>query len=142
MTQPSSIVLSRKLVNQILHHAQQFPDQEVCGLIGGRNGSPEHCYPVRNVADQPECRFLLDPSEQIQAMREMRERGEDLFAIFHSHPATGAEPSAADLLQVEYPDALYLIISLGTKGVLEMRGFRFQGNRSYTEIPLHLQAPE
>jgi len=140
MTQNDTIEIPRLLVNQILHHAQEFPEREVCGLIGGRNGIPTQCYPVRNVAEHPECRFLLDPREQIDAMRNMRERGEELFAIFHSHPAGTAEPSAADLQQAEYPEALYLIISLGTKGVLELRGFRFEGPEAFSEVPLRLQA--
>lgn len=142
MNQDPSIDIPRTLVNQILHHAQESPEREVCGLIGGTNGLPTHCYPVRNVAEHPECRFLLDGREQIEAMRRMRERGEELFAIFHSHPTSTAEPSTVDLQQVEYPDALYLIISLGTKGVLELRGFRLAASGDFVEVPLRLQPPD
>jgi proteasome lid subunit RPN8/RPN11 len=67
----------------------------------------------------------------------MRERGEELFGIYHSHPKTPPLPSKSDLAQAAYPEALYLIISLNTKGVLEMRGFRLQGNR-YEEVELQL----
>jgi hypothetical protein len=42
-----------------------------------------------------------------------------------------------DLEQAAYPDALYLIISLNTKGILEMRGFKIT-NASAVEIPLTL----
>ena len=136
------IDIPRTLVNQILHHAQEFPEREVCGLIGARNGIPTQCYPVTNVAEHPECRFLLDAREQINAMRLMRERREDLFAIFHSHPADTAEPSSVDLQQADYPDTVYLIISLGTKGVLELRGFRLQGPHQFEEVPLRLQPAE
>lgn len=136
-----SIEIPRTLVNQILHLAQESPEREVCGLVGVKNGNPTHCYPVRNVASNPEDHFLLDAGEQIDAMRRMRESGEELFAIFHSHPATIAEPSVADLEQAEYPDALYLIIALGTKGVLELRGFRLDAARRFLEVPLSLQSP-
>ena len=136
---PSCIDLPRPLVNQLLHCAQNSPEAEVCGLIGARNGSPSTCYPVRNTALQPGVRFQLDPVEQIEAMRRMRERGEDLFAIFHSHPTTPAEPSPVDLSEAAYPDALYLIISLNTKGVLEMRGFKMAENKTFLEIKLGLQ---
>jgi len=67
--------------------------------------------------------FAMDPTQQITAMRTMRERGETLFAIYHSHPNSPPLPSATDLAQANYPDTLYLIISLQTRGVLEMRGF-------------------
>ncbi len=136
------IDIPRHIVNQILHYAQEIPDREVCGLIGGRNGLPTQCYPVTNVAEHPECRFLLDAREQINAMRLMRERGEDLFAIFHSHPTDTAEPSVTDHQQADYPEALYLIVSLGTKGVLELRGFRLNAARQFVEIPLRLQPAE
>jgi proteasome lid subunit RPN8/RPN11 len=133
-----AIALPRSLVNQLLHYAQSSPDLEICGLIGARNGLPGTCYPVRNIAEQPDCRFALDPEEQINAMRRMRERGEELFALFHSHPAAPAEPSATDLEQAAYPDALYLIVSLNTQGVLELRGFRIGADRRVNEVELLL----
>lgn len=133
------IVLPRPLVNQLLHYAQSSPDLEVCGLIGAKNGLPGTCYPVRNIAEKPDCRFALDPKEQIAAMRRMQEQGEELFALFHSHPAAPAEPSATDLEQATYPDTLYLIVSLNTKGVLELRGFRIGGaDRRVNEVELLL----
>jgi len=45
------------------------------------------------------------------------------FAIYHSHPHAPATPSTTDIELANYPDALHLIISLNTKGVLEIRGF-------------------
>ncbi|MDD2767332.1 MAG: M67 family metallopeptidase [Methylococcus sp.] len=130
--------IPRHLVNQILHLAQTAPGAEVCGLIGAVSGQPLRCYPVRNAADRPECRFLLDPKEQIDAMRAMRERGEELFAIFHSHPTAAAIPSPVDLEFAAYPEALHLIVSLNTKGVLEMRGFRIGAERAVAEVQLLL----
>jgi proteasome lid subunit RPN8/RPN11 len=118
------ITLPRTLINSLLHHAQSSPEQEICGLIGATTDRASSVYPVTNIAEQPAQRFLLDPQGQIDAMREMRERGEEMFAIYHSHPTTPAAPSEIDLDLASYPDLLYLIISLNTKGVLEMRGFR------------------
>lgn len=132
------IALPRALVNQLLHYAQSSPDLEICGLVGGKDGAPATCYPVRNAAEQPERRYLLDPEEHINTLRAMRERGEDLFAIFHSHPQAPAEPSATDLELAAYPEALYLIVSLNTKGVLELRGFRIDTGRKVEEVELLL----
>jgi [CysO sulfur-carrier protein]-S-L-cysteine hydrolase len=132
------VQIPRKLTNQMLHLAQLSPDSEICGLVGGKNGQPLSCYPVANHADEPARRFLLDSRGQLAAMRAMRDRGEELFAIYHSHPAAPAEPSVHDLQQAAYPDALYLIISLNTKGVLEMRGFRISQQRAL-ELVLTLE---
>lgn len=120
----TDIQLSRKLTNELLHLAQISPDQEICGLIGGINKQAVRCYPIKNAASQPQQQFLLDTEQQIAAIKTMRENGEELFAIYHSHPTSPAQPSSADLALAAYQEALYLIISLNTKGVLEMRGFK------------------
>jgi [CysO sulfur-carrier protein]-S-L-cysteine hydrolase len=135
---PKAIAFPRTLVNRLLHHAQGSPHAEICGLIGSRRGTPTSCYPVSNIAGQPSTRFRMDPEEQIRALRTMREHHEELFAIYHSHPSAPAAPSAADLEQAGYPDALQIIISLNTKGVLEMRGFFFDGNARPEEISLQI----
>lgn len=131
------IQIPRKITNQLLHLAQVSPDLEVCGLIGSKNGLPTSCYPVKNTAEHPQQRFLLDPGQQISVMAKMRDQGEELFAIYHSHPSAPATPSVTDLEQASYPEALYLIISLNTKGILEMRGFKIE-HKSAQEISLSL----
>jgi len=131
------IQIPRKITNQLLHLAQISPDLEVCGLIGSKNGLPSGCYPIKNTAEHPQQRFQLDPTQQISAMAKMRDQGEELFAIYHSHPTAPATPSLTDLEQASYPEALYLIISLNTKGVLEMRGFKID-HKSAQELTLSL----
>ena len=124
------IILPRHLVNQILHQAQISPDAEVCGLITARQGRPQRCIPVANVSEQPQRLFAMDPKQQIDALRSMREQNEELFGIYHSHPHSPADPSDTDLDQAGYPEALYVIVSLNTKGVLEMRGFRLKHGKA------------
>lgn len=122
----SQVSLPIALVNKILTHAQHSPETEVCGLISARGGVPACAYPIANVAEMPESLFAMEPAAQIAAMRKIRETGEELFAIYHSHPHAPAKPSTRDLAEAAYPDALYLIVSLDIEGVLEMRGFRLR----------------
>lgn len=133
----SEIQLSRKLTTELLHLAQISPDQEICGLVSSINQQPVRCYPIKNVAPQPQQQFLLDVEQQIAAMKTMRTQGEELFAIYHSHPTSPAIPSTTDLELAAYEDALYLIMSLNTKGVLEMRGFHIQ-EKTAQEVVLTL----
>ncbi|MDH5302039.1 MAG: M67 family metallopeptidase [Gammaproteobacteria bacterium] len=133
-----NITLPRQLVNQILAHAQSQPNDEVCGLIGSLDRIPYSTYPIKNVASDTQNLYRMDPREQIDAMRHMRDSGEELFAIYHSHPHSEACPSATDLREATYPDAIYLIISLNTLGVLEIRAFRLRENHT-TEVHLEIE---
>lgn len=125
----SEVILPRTLINGMLSHAQHSPETEVCGLIAAAPDGGFRVYPVANVAGDAQHLFQMDPVAQIDAMRRMREAGEELFAIYHSHPHAPAEPSARDIAEAAYPQALYLIISLNTTGVLELRGFRLAQER-------------
>jgi len=138
MAAPSTLHLPRAIVNQLLDHARHSPEAEICGLISARDGKPVRCIRIANVAATPACRYAMDPEQQIDALREMRERGESLYAIYHSHPSSPAAPSAIDIREAGYPDAHYLIISLNTTGVLEMRGFRIDTD-TVVELPLELE---
>ena len=130
------IVLPRQLVNQILHQAQGSPGEEVCGLIAAKNGKPRYCIAIPNVASDPQRLFAMEPAGQIDAMRRIREQGDELFGIYHSHPHSPATPSDTDLKEAGYPDALYIIVSLNTKGVLEMRGYRLRSGKA---VSVHLE---
>lgn len=129
--------LTREIVNRLLAQAQQASETEVCGLIGRSEAGTYSLYPVANVAADQAHLFAMDPKGQIDAMRQMRECGESLFAIYHSHPHASAEPSFRDRQEAAYPDALYLIISLNTRGVLELRGFHLNDG-DFASVELHL----
>lgn len=121
---PTEITIKRPLATHLLGLAQQSPEREICGLVGAVEGKPTTVYPVENVTDTPATAFEMDPQGQISALKAMRARRETLFAIYHSHPGSPAVPSERDLENIGYPDVYQLIISLNTKGVLEMRAYR------------------
>jgi proteasome lid subunit RPN8/RPN11 len=122
----STLYLPRTLVNKLLAHAQKNPDIEVCGLIANDTSNHKDYYPVENISEHPDSRFLMDASQQIKAMKQMREQQQELFAIVHSHPTTNATPSPPDIQENDYKNVFYIIISLNTKGVLEMRAYTQQ----------------
>jgi proteasome lid subunit RPN8/RPN11 len=105
-------------------------------LISARDGEPVRLYPVPNISPTPERLFEMDPKAQIDAMRRMRDAGEALFAIYHSHPRGPATPSAEDLAQAAYPEALYLIVSLQAPESAQLRAFWLRGGQAE---PVELQ---
>jgi len=137
-TMPQTLELPRPLVNKILAHAQQNDSMEVCGLIGNSSNGEKSYYAIDNVSQNPGCRFLMDAPQQINTMKKMRDKQQLLFAIVHSHPNANAEPSQLDIQENDYKDVFYLIVSLNTKGVLEMRAYTQTGD-AMQEVELILQ---
>lgn len=134
----NSVPIPRSIINRLLRLAKNSPDEEICGLISRDHHGFKKCYPVTNTAGDKKRFFILDPQGQIAAMRLMRENDEELAAIYHSHPATPPLPSPADVEQHEYPNALYLIISLKTKDDPEIRGFYIRGH-DINEVSIGLE---
>ena len=99
----------------IVKHAQETVPEECCGLIGGSDeGLAQNIYRLRNVTANPTLGYEAAPEELFAAQRQMRERRENLLAIYHSHPrADDPSPSESDVKLAYYPSAVYLIIGLG-----------------------------
>jgi [CysO sulfur-carrier protein]-S-L-cysteine hydrolase len=130
--------IPRRIATKLLDHARAETGREICGVIAARDGVPVDCVPIANVAGDPAHRYRMDPEALIRTLFGMEQAGEELYAIYHSHPASPAAPSAIDLAEAGWPDALYLIVSLNTRGVLEMRGYRIRGGAS-VEVPLEIE---
>jgi proteasome lid subunit RPN8/RPN11 len=123
------VSLPETIAERLRNHARRNRNVEVCGLISEQAGSPRHVYAIRNIATDPRCFYEMDPTEQIHAMKTMRENGESLFAIYHSHPNGLPHPSATDIEQVAYRDAVHIIITIDANNRLEINGYYLKKNR-------------
>jgi proteasome lid subunit RPN8/RPN11 len=101
-------------VKAIIAQAREAAPHECCGLIGGSSeGRAQTIYPTQNVAADPLVSYEAAPEDLFAAQRAMRERGEQLIAIYHSHPRSkNPEPSPTDVRLAYYPSAVYLIVGL------------------------------
>jgi [CysO sulfur-carrier protein]-S-L-cysteine hydrolase len=111
----------------IREHAFQARPSECCGLLSGANGVITNIHPLRNDADKPETRYFATPEELFAAMRRIRDAGQKLLGVYHSHPKTPAYPSASDVEMAFYPEAFYFIISLEPE--VELRAFKIEDSR-------------
>lgn len=116
------LILPRALLEEMLAHVAGLWPEEACGLIGGREGRAARVYAVENVHHSP-VTFEMDPLQQIKAMLAMEAEGLELIAIYHSHPDGPARPSATDVANAYYPDAVQLIISLANRARPSVRAF-------------------
>jgi proteasome lid subunit RPN8/RPN11 len=116
------IQFRREHLEAMIAHAREAAPAECCGLVGGTSGTQaSSLYRLRNVTSEPELRYEAAPEDLFTAQRQMRERGEELLAIYHSHPRSDEpSPSETDVRQAFYPSATYLIIGLaGTAPVVK-----------------------
>jgi proteasome lid subunit RPN8/RPN11 len=144
--------------------AQAELPNECCGLLAGRImredtslletqdvqaqsrliGQVMKRYPFVNAAASP-VEYYSDARSLLEATRDMRQRGLEILAIYHSHPTTHPVPSRRDLERNCYgADVVHLIISLVTEEP-EIRGWRltenafFEAEWDYGAMPVNIQ---
>lgn len=119
---------TQQVLDEIVAHALEDRPNECCGLIGGREGRAVTAYRTRNAFESP-MRFEIHPSDQFRIQeREMPAAGEELIAMYHSHPVSEARPSQTDINLAELlPGLIWLICSLaGPEPVV--RAWRIEGD--------------
>ena len=121
----SKLELRRVLLECLLAHAQAEAPNEACGLLVGRGSTVERVYPMEN-AEHSRIAYRLNPEEQYRVFMEMEEAGQEMVAIYHSHPRSPAYPSARDVQLAFYPEVVYVIVSLTEPGRPVWRAFRIQ----------------
>src|SRR3982751_6570750 len=120
----NTITLLRAHLEEMYAHAREMSPAECCGLVGGAlEGRARSVYRLRNVAHDPTVAYEAAPEELFAAQRLMRERGEQILGIYHSHPrSSDPAPSETDVRLAYYPSATYFII--GLEGEAVVRAFR------------------
>ena len=125
--------LARHHLDVIISHARSTSPEECCGLLGGAENNVQSIYKLNNGAKDPLVTYEATPEELFAAQRLMRARGEQLLAIYHSHPrAADPLPSETDVRLAFYPAAVYLIVGLAGEQPL-MRAFRISEKEHFWE---------
>ncbi len=126
----------------IIDHCMKGLPNESCGTLGGKDGRVEKVYLMTNAKPGPDY-YEMDPEEQFRVMKDIRDGGLELIGLFHSHPTGQAYPSSVDVAQAywpgtelpNYPDAVYVIVSLMDRSHPAARGFTIEEGK-VTEVRL------
>ena len=121
----------------MLAHCQAEYPHEGCGLVSGKGKTAKHIYEIDNILNSRTA-YEMDPLQQVQTMLAIEASAEDLIAIYHSHPEGPAHPSATDVAQAYYPEAIYLIVSLLNRAEPGISGF-WLDEASIDEVPLIIE---
>ncbi|ABB31801.1 Mov34/MPN/PAD-1 family protein [Geobacter metallireducens RCH3] len=105
------LTIPRAIHAELIAHAQADAPIEACGILGGIDGAVSAIFRMANT-DQSDEHFMMDPKEQFAVVKELRNRGLAMLAIYHSHPETPARPSEEDIRLALTPGVSYVIASL------------------------------
>jgi proteasome lid subunit RPN8/RPN11 len=124
------LTITKTHLARILDHCLAGYPDEACGILGGKDGRVEKVYPMTNSRPGP-AYYEMDPEEQFRVMTDIRQKGLEMVGMFHSHPTAQAYPSSVDVEKAywpgtmlpNYPDAVYVIISLMDRAEPVARGY-------------------
>jgi proteasome lid subunit RPN8/RPN11 len=116
--------ISKEQIEEMVAHAREDFPNECCGLIGGTDDKAQTVYLARNAFASP-FSYRVDPGDQYRIIeKEMRDRSEELVAIYHSHTKSPAYPSQTDLNEAaSWPEQVYLIVSLANPEAPDVKAF-------------------
>jgi proteasome lid subunit RPN8/RPN11 len=100
----------------LIEHAQAEYPNEMCGVVVGDDyaadgGLALRWEPARNAEASP-MRYAVHPEDLLRLTIETDDADEVFWAIAHSHVRSPAVPSLTDIGVAQYPDALYVLVSL------------------------------
>ncbi len=108
--------MSHELRRALIDHARREAPNEMCGVIAGTanpadGGTPTRWYPARNELESPVL-YSIHPKDKLRIFLEIDDADEAFWAIVHSHVQSPAVPSRTDIGLAQWPDSLYVLVSL------------------------------
>jgi proteasome lid subunit RPN8/RPN11 len=148
------IKIIQDVIDKMVTHAKRETPDECCGILAGvvpfagvaGSSCVTEMYEMSNLpSDDPRIadlkiptdravRYMMDPKDQFNVLRNMRKRNLTMLGIYHSHPHSPAFPSITDVRLAFYPDVFYLILSLMETNI-DVRAF-FIVNQKITEATI------
>lgn len=119
------LLIEKEFADEMIAHSLEEDPNECCGILAGKDEAVEKLYRITNTAKSPH-RYLMDPQEHFNAMRDSENEGWGLLAFYHSHTYSPAYPSATDVRMAQqsgYHNEYYVLVSLESKEDPEIRSF-------------------
>ena len=130
------VVFPESLLKEAITWCRRNLPAEACGLLGGwvqtqevRPGSGRNneadgiagiaevvvgkVYSIENIEREARgTRYFLDPRGQLAAIKDAERAGMEIVGAFHSHVTSPARPSHLDLELAQYPEWVWVIVSM------------------------------
>ena len=125
----------------LIEHARHEYPNEACGIVVGDRAAAEGGIALRFAATRNESasplRYRIHADDALRLTIETDDADEVFWAIFHSHVRSPAVPSPTDIQAAQYPEALYILVSLAESqadpvtGQPPVRGWRIVDGAAY-----------
>ena len=129
------IEISDEFVLEMIEHSRLENPNECCGILAGTGGKVTKLYRIQNSTPSP-YRYVMDPNEQLEAMKDADERSLDLMAFYHSHTHSPAYPSDTDVRMATesgWVDFCYVLVSLEDSSKPDVRFFDVSADGNVNE---------
>ena len=103
--------ISRCVIELIRQAADAAAPEEACGLLFGSDDAVTEAEVARNVAENRERHFEIDPAALFAALKAERAGARMLVGYWHSHPSGDPRPSATDAAMAAPDGRLWLIVA-------------------------------
>lgn len=131
------LTIPRAFTDEMIAHSLQEDPNECCGILAGRNDIVAKLYRITNATPSP-YRYVMEPQEMLNAMRDADANGWDVIAFYHSHTHSPARPSPTDVRMAQQSgwlgdDVYYILVSLEHKANPCIGAFRILENGEIVE---------
>jgi len=103
--------IRQDIIDKIVEQGLAEAPLEACGYLAEKDGLVCKHFELTNIDKSP-VHFSMDPAEQFGALKECKNQGLIIRAVYHSHPETPARPSDEDIRLAFDPSLSYVIVSL------------------------------
>jgi proteasome lid subunit RPN8/RPN11 len=107
-----TLSLTSAQVQELVQIAKDALPNECCAFLlaeHNNSGKVAMILPMRNIDESP-VSFSIDPTELLNVYNLADDKGMEVAAIFHSHPAK-ASPSSTDIKYMEVNPVIWIIYS-------------------------------
>ncbi len=101
--------IKKEIYDEMIKHCIDCMPYEACGILAGKERATE-IYKIKNI-ERSSISYFMEPQEQLKAMKDIRAKGLQMLAIYHSHLCGTAYPSLKDL-QLAFYDVYYVIVGI------------------------------
>jgi proteasome lid subunit RPN8/RPN11 len=112
-----------------------MPFEECCGVMLGEGGRVNKLVRLPNIAANKHSGYEMDSVSLVRVLSRYYAVGK-LVALYHSHPlGSEAVLSYIDLVQITYPDVMYVVCAPITLWTITIRAYYLQEAQAI-EVPV------